>query len=156
MTNASSPSSPAAASCPKCGQSGRAGEAACARCGLTFALWTPDKAAEVVQLDGKAETLWAELAAAWDDEARHDAFLKYCSVAGQLAPAGRRYRERLAEAPGDPLAIRMQDRIVAMATVSFTHHRAPPPPVTRNTWFWAVMVLCGVAGLASALLLGAR
>jgi uncharacterized Zn finger protein (UPF0148 family) len=143
-------------SCPKCGHHRRGGESACPRCGLTFALWTAEKAAEVVGLDAKAEALWTELDGSWDDDTKHDAFLKYCSVAGLLAPAGRCYRDRLARHPGDPTARRMQERIVTMATLSFTRPAARPLPVTRSTWFWAVMFLCGVAGVAAALLLGGR
>lgn len=155
-TNGRSAGGAAMPPCPKCGHARRLADDACARCGLTFALWTPDKAAAVVQLDPAAQARWDELIAHWSDEPRHDAFLKYCSMAGLLAPAGRAYRNHLTDHPGDPVALRMQERIVAMATVSFSRPTAPRAPITRNVWFWAVMFLCGLAGVAGAVFLAAR
>jgi hypothetical protein len=89
----------------------------------------------------------------WTAVDRHDAFVKHCSAAGLLALAGRRYRERLATDPMDPVAGRMQARILAMATASLVPASAAPAPVTRSTWFWVVMVVGGVGGMTLAMLL---
>lgn len=150
MTAEASSSTP----CPKCGFRGKPGSEACARCGLVFALWTPEKAAEIVQLDEGAERLWVEVEGAWEDEARHDAFLKHCSLAGMLPAAGRRYRDRLDRDPRDPIASRMQERILAMATVTFVQRPPRPVPVTRKNWFWAVLGVFAVLGMLIALTLG--
>jgi hypothetical protein len=141
--------------CPKCGfrALGTPAPAACPRCGLTFALWTAEQEAGVVRLDAEAEALWSAASADWHDAARHDAFLKHCSLAGALAPAGRRYRERLDAQPSDAVAARMQERILTMATASLLHPAAAPTPVTRQGWFWLVLVIFAVAGLGAALLL---
>jgi hypothetical protein len=76
--------------CPKCSRR-REEETtnACARCGLVFAYWNPEKAAQVIKLDEKAEAMWTNVRRSWRDESKHDAFLKYCSMAGLLAAAGR-------------------------------------------------------------------
>jgi hypothetical protein len=142
----------AESACPKCQQPRRAGAVACARCGLVFANWTPEQAEAVVRLDERGEALWAAVRESWREEERHDAFLKYCSLAGLLAPAGRCYRERLAADPQDALAARMQQRILTMATASFTHPAAPPRPVTRSVWFWTLLVGCALVGLLGALI----
>ena len=137
--------------CPKCGRN-REDETtnSCARCGLVFAFWTPDKAADVVKLDEKAEALWTQARRSWKDESKHDAFLKYCSMAGLLAPAGRCYRLRLDKTPDDEIAIKMQERIVAMATLSFARPSAPPRPVTRTQWFWMILVIGVIAGVIAS------
>lgn len=116
-----------------------------------LAFWTPEAAAAVENLDEAAELLWVDALSAWEDEALHDAFLKHCSQAGLLAPAGRRYRDRLDTNPGDGVAARMQDRILKMATAAFGFHAAPPVPVTRTRTFWLIafvgLVIGAIAGL---------
>jgi len=117
---------------------------------LVFAFWNPDTATHVVRLDEKAEALWTAARRSWKDEAKHDAFLKYCSLAGLLAPAGRCYRLRLDKTPEDEIALRMQERIVAMATLSFARPTAPPKPVTRTQWFWMILVIGVIAGVIAS------
>jgi hypothetical protein len=141
--------------CPKCGHRAPPGAESCRRCGLTFALWNPAPGdpLPVLRLDERGDTLWAEVLADWSDPARHDAFLKHCSVAGLLGVAGRRYRQRLDEQPADPVAGRMQARVLEMATAAFVRTPTAAVPVTRNTWFWLVLVACGVVGMVGAMLL---
>jgi hypothetical protein len=137
--------------CPKCSRR-REEETtnACARCGLVFAYWNPEKAAQVVKLDEKAEALWATVRRSWRDETKHDAFLKYCSMAGQLAAAGRCYRLRLDKTPDDQMAVKMQERIVAMATLSMARPTIPAKPVTRTQWFWMILVIGVIAGVIAS------
>lgn len=140
--------------CPKCSHKRKNDADACARCGLVFALWTPAMAADVAVLGEAGEALWAEAKAAWQDDEKHDAFLKHCSAGGLLAVAGRRYRERLDETPGDAVATRMQERVLSMATLTYARPSTPPVPVTRTKWFWIVLGGVGVAGALAALALG--
>jgi hypothetical protein len=130
-------------------------EPACPRCGLVFSRWTPgpDAPEAAPHLDEEAEALWAAAVASWTDVDRHEVFLKHCSRAGLLGPAGRRYRERVDQQPMDPIAAQMQSRVLAMATAGFIRPAAMPTPVTRSTWFWAIMVVCGVAAAGAALFL---
>lgn len=147
------PIGPHRATCPKCLHPRREGAEACARCGLVYALWRPEAAhTAVTPLDDAAEALWRDAQADWANGARHDAFLKHCSLVGQLGAAGRRYRERADADPGDTLARKMQERVLAMATVALATPAKAPVPVTRARWFWAVMVAGLVAGMAGALL----
>ena len=152
MSDAGSPS----AVCPKCGQARPDGAEACARCGLVYANWNPELAAEIVKLDEAGEALWAAVQAAWDDTGRHDAFVKHCSQAGLLAAAGRCYRERLARAPVDPVGRRMQERIVLMASavMGSVARSAAVEPVTRAKWFWLVIAAAVAAAALAALLRG--
>jgi hypothetical protein len=107
----------------------------------------------VVKLDERGEQLWTQVRRSWKDEAKHDAFLKHCSLAGTLAAAGRCYRQRLDRFPEDPMAGAMQERIVAMATLSFARPTIAKRPVTRTQWFWMIVVIGIIAGVIGSFLI---
>lgn len=147
---------PWGAACPKCGRSRADGAEACPRCGLTFANWAAASEAgggpgELAALDERGAALWADLGAHWQDDARHDAFLKHCASVGRLAPAGRCYRQRLDEHPGDEIATRMQGRVVGMASAALAPSRSAAPPINRSNWFWWVVLVCALGGAAAGL-----
>lgn len=142
---------PAAAACPKCGRA-RGPESSCARCGLVFERWRPDDAPPVSPIDEMTERLWDELAAHWQDESRHEAFLKRCALGGHLGAAGRLYRGWLDGHPDDPIATRMQARIVGMATVTLTPSTPARPPLSQNRGFWWLLVGAALLGLVASLL----
>jgi hypothetical protein len=105
-------------------------------------------------LDPTATALFAACEAAWDDEQRHDKFVKYCSASGLLATAARQYRVRLTQHPDDPVATKMQQRIRTMASFLLTTHQPPPQPFTRSRWFLVLVGVAAIAGLLAALLYG--
>jgi hypothetical protein len=111
-------------------------------------------AGAIPPLDPTATALYAACEAAWDDEQRHDKFVKYCSASGLLASAARQYRVRLQQHPGDPTATKMQQRIVTMTSFLLTRHQPPPEPLTRSRWFLVLVGVAAIAGLLAALLYG--
>jgi len=142
------------AGCPKCGRA-RADGPACPRCGLVYENWK-DGMETAGALDERAEELWQDVERGWLDQTRHDAFVQYCSRAGLLAGAGRRYRERLDRERDESVATRMQQRIVNMATQMLGPHGTPTQPITRTRWFAAVVVVVAVVGALGGLLIGGR
>jgi hypothetical protein len=108
--------------------------------------------AAIPPLDPTATSMFAACEAAWEDDDRHDKLVKYCAAAGLLASAALRYRQHLDRHPGDALATRMQQRIVALATLSLTTHASSPKPVTRSRWFAVFVALAAIAGAAAAIL----
>lgn len=110
--------------------------------------------AAIPPLDPTATALFVACEASWDDEQRHDKFVKYCSASGLLATAARQYRLRLEKQPDDPVATRMQQRIVTMASFLLTTHQPPPEPLTRSRWFLVLVGVAAIAGLLAALLYG--
>ena len=110
--------------------------------------------AAIPPLDPTATALFAACEASWDEEQRHDKFLKYCSSSGLLATAARQYRLRLEKQPDDPMAARMQQRIVTMASFLLAKHQPPPEPLTRSRWFLVLVGAAALAGLLAALLYG--
>lgn len=97
------------------------------------------------------EAAWAEVLRAWDDEASHQAYLARFTDLDGLAVAGRRYREVLAERPGDPLAIRFRDEVVKRAMVQgLVSLPRTAPPARKPVRFapalvFAIAVALGVA-----------
>ncbi len=112
------------------------------------------------------EAAWAELLLAWDDEARHRAYLARFTDLDARAVAGRRYRDALATRPDDPVAARFRDEVVKRAMVLglVALPRTPPPARGRRkiaraavlafgaalgaTTWWVVHSLGGLVGAA--------
>ena len=80
--------------------------------------------------------------------------MKYCSAAGLLAAAARQYRLYLDEHPGDPIATRMQQRIVSMASMLLSTQKPARQPVTRSRGFVILVGLAALAGIIGAILYG--
>jgi ribosomal protein S27AE len=150
------PSTHSARLCPKCGKK-RADELqgdaeSCPRCGLVFALWKEDGSVALATLDSAGEDLWRRVQEDWSNSARHEEFLKHCLQSDTLAAAGRLYRERLDENPKDAVAAQMQSQILSKAALALSIHKSQPrEPVTRNRWFWVVILVAMAVGIAGGL-----
>jgi hypothetical protein len=139
--------------CPKCGRKSNASGESCPRCGLTFALWQAEAGSPVVALDAQGEEMWAKVQGSWTDSALHEDFLRHCLQAGTLAAAGRLYRDRLDDNPKDAVAAHMQSQVLAKAALGLTINKSQPrEPVTRNRWFWVVVLTAMALGIAGGLL----
>lgn len=137
--------------CPKCGRARADGAASCARCGLVYALWSKNQTAQDTSLDPEGTAMFAALAESWDAQAGHDAFLKHCAKVGRLAAAGRAYREFLDGRPGDPTALKMQNRIVGMATAVLLPLKSSVPQRSRGNWFLWILAVGAVMGVLAGL-----
>lgn len=114
----------------------------------------PPPSAAIPPLDDTATALFAACEAAWEDDQRHDKFVKYCSSAGLLATAARQYRLYLDQHPDDPIAARMQQRIVKMASLLLATQKPAREPVTRSRGFLLLVGLAALAGIIGAILYG--
>lgn len=96
------------------------------------------------------EAAWAEVLLAWDDEARHRAYLARFTDLDGLALAGRRYRDVLAARPGDPVASRFRDEVVKRAMVQglVSVPRAAPPAERKRAIGWGLLAAGGLALMA--------
>jgi hypothetical protein len=103
---------PPAGFCRKC-VAPRATEAtSCPSCGLVFA---NAPASELVP-SARLAAAFRELAAHWGEAQEHVRFLHLAANGGELAMAGRLYRIRLAQAPGDAVARASLEATVKMAS----------------------------------------
>ena len=106
-----------------------------------------------VNLDAKGEELWQKIQGNWSDSALHEDFLKHCLQSGTLAAAGRLYRQRLDDDPKDALAAHMQGQVLAKAALGLSINKSQPrEPVTRNRWFWVIVLTAMALGIAGGLL----
>ena len=138
--------------CPKCGRKWTPDAESCPRCGLVFALWRPESGTAPASLDAQAEEMWRNLQGNWSDSALHEELLKHCLQTNALAAAGRRYRERLDEHPKDAIAAHMQSQILVKASLGLSINKTQPSePVTRNRWFWVVVLTAMALGIAGGL-----
>jgi hypothetical protein len=110
------------------------------------------------------EAAWAEVRAAWSDEAAHRRYLARFSSLEALAVAGQRYKAVLAERPDDDLALLMRAEIVKKAT-AYAFAAAPRPPTETPKNVRRVRLAVAVAAGAvlvwaafqlAALIMGAR
>jgi hypothetical protein len=92
---------------------------------------------------------WAEVRAAWDDEATHRAYLASFPDLDGLARAGRRYRAVLAVDPRNAIAARWRDEVVKRAMVQGLAQmpRTKPP---RKLPRWVLVTVVG-GGAAAAM-----
>jgi hypothetical protein len=97
---------------------------------------------------------WEEVVRAWDDEARHRAYLDGQASLEALAVAGTRYRDVLAERPADPVALRFREEVIRRATVAglalLPREKALPLRAPRWTRPAALVVVGVVLALAFA------
>jgi len=148
--NVPSPLPPEA--CPKCGKKRPQAAESCPRCGLVFALWKSEQDAGFAALDSRAAELLQQVKDHWADTAKHEEFLKHCLQSGQLAAAGRFYRDRLDETPGDVVAVEMQAQVLAKATLNLTVHASTPrESIVRSGRFWLVVLTAMALGIAGGL-----
>lgn len=108
--------------------------------------------------DGGEAAAWAEVEAAWTDEARHRDYLARFHDLEGLAAAGGRYRAALAAHPADPIAARFRDEVVRRA-VAHGLASLPRAAPEHGRWKAAVRVAAGVVIgglLLAAVLMTAR
>jgi hypothetical protein len=100
----------------------------------------------MVALDAPGAALWEKTIAAWTDGGAHDRFVQYCHATGQLAAAGACYRARAATEPPDPVAKKMQERVVFLSMQALV-----PTSRARSRWaffqspWFVLLVLVGAA-----------
>jgi hypothetical protein len=133
----------------------------CGACGEQIALEaeapaSPTRAATPVSASTPTVTdddAWAVVLAHWDDEEAHRTFLARFPDLEGLAGAGQRYRQALAEKPGDAVALRWRDEILKRATVQGLAQlpRASPPRASPKLVRRAMLAgMIGASALAAA------
>lgn len=116
----------------------------------------PDAPASEVS-NSEAEA-WAEVCAAWSDEAVHRRYLARFHSLEALAVAGSRYRVVLAERPDDAMALQMRAEILKKATAyglaALPRTPAEPPRSARRMRL-ALAVVAGAAAVWAIVALAA-
>jgi hypothetical protein len=103
---------PPADFCPKCVSPRKPGSSSCPACGLVFG----QAVATDLRPSAGLLSAFSALAARWDDASAQTRFLHLAAAGGELAAAGRLYRIRLAQVPGDKVARASLEATVKMAS----------------------------------------
>lgn len=107
---------------------------------------TPPPASPEAAGAGPAEAAaWADVQARWSDQAAHLAYLARFPDLDGLTAAGRRYRDALAERPGDAMALAMKAEVVKRATVVGLAMLPRTAPLRVSTSGWRRIALFAVA-----------
>lgn len=79
---------------------------------------------------------WDNLLANYEKMELHEKFVSDCLAAKQLTYASAQYRKMLEANPNDSTALKMRDKIIGLATVTFIPpKRAEKPPERMNFLF---------------------
>ena len=124
----------------------------------------PDPALQPPVAPPSEEAAWAEVLAAWSDEAAHRRYLARFQSLEALPVAGSRYKAVLDERPDDVMALLMRGEIVKKATAYALAAVPRTPPAMAKGTRRLRLALALVAGAVAAwaafqlivLLLGAR
>lgn len=110
----------------------------------------PDPAPAPPAAPPSEEAAWAEVLAAWSDEAAHRRYLARFQSLEALPVAGGRYKAVLDERPDDAMALLMRGEVVKKATAYAlaAAPRTPPELATRTRRLR--IGLAFVAGCAAA------
>jgi hypothetical protein len=103
--------------------------------------------------DPAVDALWKKALDAWDDDARHGAFIEYCQATGQLLEAAVRYRGMAGDHARGPSAQKRLGGIAVLALAALETARAPERSSLANfTKVAAILLfLAGSAALLFAL-----
>ena len=98
--------------------------------------------------DPTLEALWKRALDAWDDEARHGAFLDYCQQTDRLVDAAVRYRGMTGDRARRELAERKLKAValLAMARLEAARQSARGAP-PRRLWSYALIAFFVAATL---------
>jgi hypothetical protein len=98
------------------------------------------------------ESAWQRVLRDWEDEKAHKAFLMLCASTGQLAEAGRRYRDVREREPERAETAKAQiDRVLGLAMQGLSALKTEPAPRSARTKM--LLIAMGVSGamIATAL-----
>lgn len=103
---------------------------------------------------------WSDVEAVWEDPTAHDRFVEACRTSDNLRYAAECYRQRLLATPDDPVALKRQKQLVALAMMSINletakrHALRDDEPAKGNSRLPLFLALIGAAlgGLAGYLL----
>lgn len=107
--------------CPKCKFQNKKGSAICQSCGIVFEKF--EKRQKGVQPDmlssEEMRVHWEQVLTDYSNESKHEKFLKLCLAKNQLPYASQQYRIMIDTNTADNIAIKMRDKIIEMATLTY-------------------------------------
>lgn len=150
--------------CPKCGTRNAISAAECKTCGIVFAkaksLFRQEKPENEgitgeISLAGRRELaeLWENVMANYEDQERHDRFVRACYEAHCLPYASHKYSRILSASPNEEIAKAMRKRIIALASHKFETRGEKPSFKIRMPGLNSLVLILGSTTMAMGLML---
>lgn len=141
-------------SCPFCQATCKKGAAECGSCGRVF------EKAKRTQIEPKRDligseslrSLWNQVMAEYANEARHESFVQQALTEKSLPFASQQYRQILEANPSDPIAMKMRERLINLATMTYVPPHRSFQTRARRISFPIVLILVGVLLMATGVL----
>ncbi len=132
-------------SCPKCKFNNEKGSISCASCGVIFEKL--EKRGKPTPADiGATDDLrlqWEKVLTHYQSVEEHERFLRECLAVKQLPFASQQYRRMIDLNASDPIALKMRDKIIEMATLTYIPPRRPEPMPAKSS----ISMLIAIGGL---------
>ena len=112
----------------------------------------------IVELDEQGQSLWQAVLRSWTDQIGHDHFVQHCFSQARLAAAAACYRVYMDAHPGDPIARRMQERVVflSMTPLVPSAGRQAGFRLLHSPWLVVIVLLGAALGAFFGFVSGAR
>lgn len=128
-------------SCPKCNYQNAKGSLQCLSCLLVFEIHNKKTSGLVQQVKAPASLalLWDAVITDYGNKDVHERFIQASLAQKNLAYASQQYRQMVEISPLDDIALKMRDRIIHLATVTFV----PParPQLSKNSrWGYKIFI----------------
>lgn len=140
--------------CPKCKYQNRKGSKTCQSCGIVFEKY--EKRQKGVQPDmlssDEMRTMWESVLTDYSNMDKHDKFVRECLARNQLPYASQQYRIMIETNTADTIAIKMRDKIIEMATLTFMPPKRDIAPVKQQNFPMIIGIVGLVLGLAGLMI----
>lgn len=115
--------------CSKCGYQNLKGSSECSSCGMVFEKARKQALGIKQDVSGTPElkTLWERVISDYDNQAVHEAFINMALNQKNLPFASQQYRLILEANPNESMALRMRDKIINIATLTYVPPRRELP-----------------------------
>ncbi|MDZ4677856.1 MAG: hypothetical protein SGI74_10155 [Oligoflexia bacterium] len=132
--------------CVRCGVQSDVDYKECPKCGVLFERIITAKPPQPVVPPSGPEVMsaWDAVKSQYIDDKRHEFFILICLNRDNLAFASSQYRAILAVNPHDEIALRMQTRIIELATATYVATLQKP---NKKQPLRVTGIITGVAGL---------
>lgn len=101
-------------SCPKCGEAYAGGDRECTRCGVIFSKFSNEPIRTDISASPELRDLWEAALNDYENQERHQKFLNYAHIEGNLEFALSKYSLILENCPSDAIAARAQAEAKAL------------------------------------------
>jgi transcription elongation factor Elf1 len=140
--------------CPNCGKKNSNGSTECLYCGVVFKKHEDKETGPKSKVSGNKllEQSWQAVLDEYANEKRHESFIQLCLQENNLPFASQQYRLILEGNANDETAIKMRDKIINIATLTYVPPKRELPDKRRRFGISGIIMLVGFICIVLGLL----